>query len=267
LARTVVAITGASSGIGEVYARRLAPEHDLILIARREERLEALAAQITATTEAQVETIVADLTNEDDLNRVAARLMVEERLVLLVNNAGFGTKGRFWEASLVSQERMHKLHVMATVKLTHAVLQRLVAANRGAIINVASVSAYVRAAGSVSYSATKSWMTAFTEGLYLELKSLGSNVLVQALCPGFTYSEFHDRLSLERTRVAPESFWMSAEYVVEASLAGLRKRQLFVIPGWRYRVLTAVLSKLPSSIRIRVEEGASQKRRLQLNGK
>lgn len=265
MARTVVAITGASSGIGEVYARRLAPEHDLILIARREERLEALAAQIEATTEAHVETMVADLTNEEDLARVASRLIIEERLVLLVNNAGFGTKGRFWEASLESQERMHKLHVMATVRLSHAALQRLVAANRGAIINVASVSAFVRNVGAVSYSATKAWMTAFTEGLHLELKGMGSNVMVQALCPGFTYSEFHDRMKIARANMAPTSFWLTAEQVVDASLEGLRKRQLFVVPGWRYRILVALLSKLPSAVRVRLEGAIGQKRRLQLN--
>src|SRR5205085_1893673 len=99
--------------------------------------------------------------------------------------AGFGTKGRFWEAELDGQDRMHRLHVLATMRLTHAALRNMVPRDFGGIINVASVAAFVRSSGSTSYSATKSWMTAFTEGLYLELRSSGSNVAVQALCPGF----------------------------------------------------------------------------------
>jgi len=97
---------------------------------------------------------------------------------------------------------MHRLHVMATVRLTHAALRNMVARDLGGIINVASVSAFVRSPGSVSYGATKSWMTVFTEGLYLELKSVQSNIIVQALCPGFTYSEFHDTMAVDRSRLA-----------------------------------------------------------------
>src|SRR5216683_690700 len=113
MARTVVAITGASSGIGAVFARRLAAEHDLLLIARRKDRLQELAAELSSAYPAQVEVLQADLSLEGDLDRVAARLGSESRLALLVNNAGFGTKGLFWEAELADQEQMHKLHVMA----------------------------------------------------------------------------------------------------------------------------------------------------------
>lgn len=254
--RTVVAITGASSGIGATFARRLAAEHDLILIARRKDRLDEMAVDLSSSFQSRVEPIEADLTRESDLTKVAERIAAEDRLVLLVNNAGFGTKGRFWEAPLDRQESMHKLHVMATVRLSHAALRNLVPRNNGGIINVASVSAFVRSAGSTSYSATKSWMTAFTEGLYLELKGMGSHVVVQALCPGFTYSEFHDIMHIDRYRLAGPAFWMTAEEVVNASLAGLERRKLFVIPGWRYRLLTAILSKLPSGLRLAVESSA-----------
>src|SRR5438270_1888210 len=159
---------------------------------------------------------------------------------------------------------MYRVHVTATLRLTHAALQNMVAKDRGAIINVASVAAFVRNAGSVSYGATKSWMTVFTEGLYLELKSVGSRVVVQALCPGFTYSEFHDVMGVDRLRMAPRSFWMRAEDVVDASLAGLARGQLFVIPGWRYRLLAAFLSKLPSRLRVAVESLSSRARTRQL---
>ena len=256
--RTIVAITGASSGIGAVFARKLTAEHDLLLIARRQERLEALAAELQEAFGANIEVLPGDLAEEAGLERAAARLRNEPRLALLVNNAGFGAKGLFWESDLAVQERMHRLHVMATVRLTHAVLEGMVARDFGGIINVASVSAFVRSPGSVSYGATKSWMTAFTEGLYLELKSVRSNVTVQALCPGFTYSEFHDTMAVSRSGLAGPKFWMSAEDVVDASLEGLRRRKLFVIPGWRYRLLTILLTTLPAAARLKMESAAGR---------
>ena len=260
MARTVVAITGASSGIGAAFARKLAPEHDLILIARRKDRLEEMAHEFSTRYGSRAEVLPADLACETDFAAAAERIGDEQRLVLLVNNAGFGTKGRFWEAPLTTQEQMHKLHVMATVRLTHAALRTMVPRDSGAVINVASVSAWVRAPGSTSYCATKSWMTAFTEGLYLELRGLSSKVTVQALCPGYTYTEMHDTMAVDRERLAGSGFWMTAEQVVDASLDGLRRGKLFVIPGWRYRLLTAVVSKLPIGLRLVVESGTERRR-------
>lgn len=258
--KTVVAITGASSGIGAAFARKLAPEHDLLLIARRRDRLEQLASEFSSRWQTQVEVLPADLTVEADLSRVAERIAGEPRLALLINNAGFGTKGRFWESAIEPQEQMHKLHVTATLHLTHAALRNMIPRDFGGIINVASVSAFVRSPGTVSYSATKSWMTAFTEGIYLELQGAGSHVTVQALCPGFTYSEFHDSMGVSRYRLAGPKFWMSAEEVVDASLDGLRKRKLFVIPGWRYRLLAALFSKLPVRMRLAAEAAGGRAR-------
>jgi short-subunit dehydrogenase len=260
LPRTLAAITGASSGIGAVFARKLAPEHDLLLIARRKDRLEELAADLTRQYGCQAETLTADLASDEGQEAAADRLGREERLILLVNNAGFGSKGRFWELPLESQEAMHRLHVLATVRLTHAALRNMVPKDRGGIINVASVSAFVRSPGTVSYAATKSWMTVFTEGLYLELKSIGSHVVVQAICPGFTYSEFHDAMGMNRGRLAGSSLWMTPEYVVDQSLEGLARRQLFVIPNWRYRLITAFFSAIPAALRLKVEELAGKSR-------
>jgi len=258
--RPLAAITGASSGIGATFARKLAPDHDLLLIARRLDRLKQLAAELSDQHGTQAECLEADLTQERNLATVAEKLAAEERLVLLVNNAGFGTPGLFWEADLASQEGMHKLHVTATLRLTHVVLGGMVARDRGAVVNVASVAAFIRSARSASYCATKSWMAVFTEALYLELRSVGSNVSVQALCPGFTYSEFHDVAGMDRRGLAPAAFWLTAEDVVEASLDGLRRGKLFVIPGWRYRFLTSLLTKLPTRWRLAVEARASKAR-------
>lgn len=264
MAKTLVAITGGSSGIGAAFARRLAPTHDLLLIARRKERLDALAAELLAAHGCQVETLAADLADEADTAKVAERLASDPSLVLLINNAGFGVKGRFWEAPLETQEQMHKLHVMATVRLSHAALRNLTARDTGGIVNVASVAAFVRTQGSVSYCATKSWMTVFSEGLYLELKAAGSRVRMQALCPGFTYSEFHEVMGADRSQLAGASLWHSAEFVVDASLDGLRRDKLFVVPGWRYRLMTSLVSKLPTALRLTIEAAAGKRRSQQI---
>lgn len=253
MARPLAVITGASSGIGIVYAQKLAPDYDLLLIARRKDRLDALADQLSSQHGSAVTPLASDLTNESDLNIVADRIAADPRLALLVNNAGFGVPGRFWESDLDGQERMHRLHVTATVRLTHAALRNMTARNSGAVINVASVAAFVHASSGSTYGATKSWMTAFTEGLHLELKSAGSAVQVQALCPGYTYSEFHDSMNVPRTKLAPPWLWLQPEFVVDQSLQGLRRGKLFVIPGWQYKVLVAVASKLPAALRVALE--------------
>ena len=170
-----------------------------------------------------------------------------------------GVKGRFWEAPLDKQIEMHRLHIGAILRLTHAALGPMVARGRGAIINVASVAGFTRSPGSVSYCATKAWVNAFTEGIYLDLKSARSPVVVQALCPGFTDSEFHDVAGVDRASI-PKSFWMSAEDVVEASLAGLRRRKLFVVPGWRYKLVVALVNRIPMRLRLALESAAPHNR-------
>jgi hypothetical protein len=259
-ARPIAAITGASSGIGAVFARKLAPSHDFILIARRRDRLERLSDELSTEFGSRTEILQADLSQERDVAVVAETLQSNERLEILINNAGFGTQSLFWEASLESQEKMHQLHVMATMRLSHAAFRNMVARDTGAVINVASVAAFVRGAGSASYCATKSWMAVFSEALHIELRSIGSKVYVQALCPGYIYSEFHDTMGLNRENVAPSPLWMTAEKVVDASLRGLHRRKLFVIPGWHYRILSGLLPKIPAGWRITLESALGRRR-------
>jgi len=249
VSRPVALITGASAGIGATFARALAARgYDLVLVARRRERLEELGRELETSHGTHSVVLAADLTSDTDLKRLAERIALLDRLDLLVNNAGFGTRGRFWEAQLESQEAMHKLHVLATMHLCHAALRRMVAADRGAIINVSSVAGFVSSPGSVSYCATKTWMNRFTEGLYLELRGAGSAVRVQALCPGFTESEFHDVAGVDRSSIA-SWLWLRAEDVVAMSLRGLDCGQLFVVTGFQYRLLVRVLAVLPDALR------------------
>ncbi len=248
--RPLAVITGASSGIGAAFARKLAPTYDLLLVARRKERLDQLAAELGNT---DTEVLQADLSGPADQTALAQRLAEDPRLALLVNCAGFGSKGCFWEAPLESQESMHQVQVMATVRLSHAALSNLVPRNSGAIINVSSIAAFFRSPGNASYSATKCWMAVFTEAIHVELRARKSQVKVQALCPGYTYSEFHDALGLDRHRLAPSRFWMTAEQVVDASLSALGTGKLYVIPGWRNRLLSAAFSILPARLRLKAE--------------
>lgn len=241
-------ITGASSGIGATFARRLAAGgYDLLLVARRQDRLEQQANAIQAAHSVQAEILPADLTRDADLKAVEDRIAASPNLEFLINSAGFGLIGRFFAVPLDGQDQMHRLHVLAPMRLMHAALQGMVTRRRGYIINVSSVSSFGQNPGSVSYSATKSWMTSFTEGIYMELKSIGSPVRVQALCPGFTLSEFHDAMHFDRSAI-PAWMWMPADEVVDASLKALDRDQLLVIPGWQYKLLVFLMRALPRSL-------------------
>lgn len=245
----IALITGASSGIGAEFARQLAARrYDMILVARRKERLETLAAELAAAHGVRAEALAADLTKDAELKAVEERIARDGGIDLLVNNAGFGVHGRFWQTDLEAQDRLHRLHVMATMRLTYAALAGMTARNSGAVISVSSVAGFVPAAISSSYGSTKAWIKAFTEGLYLELKSRRSAVKMQALCPGFTYSEFHDTAGTDRS-VIPKVMWLRAEDVVAASLRGLDRGKLFVVPGWKYKLIVALVPALPRIVR------------------
>jgi uncharacterized protein len=240
--KPVALVTGASSGIGAAYAEALAEVgYHLILVARRADKLKA----VQALTGGDI--LAADLATDAGVAEVAACIGENPNLDFLVNNAGFGTMGFFWEAPLAGQAAMHRLHVLATVNLTHAALPRMVARDRGFIVNVASVAGFGQNPGSLSYCATKTWMNSFTEGLWLELRARNSNVRVQALCPGFTRSEFHDAGGMDVSGV-PESLWHTAGNIVDSSINGLPSNELFVIPGWRYQTWVAMQKLLPREL-------------------
>jgi len=243
-------ITGASSGLGASFARKLAARgYDLLLIARREDRLQSIAYEISQQYHVRAEVLAADLTDDAALAAVATRVRKSTDLGLLVNNAGFGILGNFIESDPHAQEQMHRLHVLATMRLSQAALANLVprAVEGTGVINVSSVAAYVVSPQGVSYNSTKTWMNRFTEALAFELRTIPSSVIVQALCPGYTLTEFHDVVRMDRSRI-PASLWMTADFVVEESLRGFDDRKLFVIPGWRYKLLVWALKILPDVI-------------------
>jgi short-subunit dehydrogenase len=246
--RELAVITGASAGIGAVFARKLAARgYDLLLIARRQDRLRSLAAEMAESYRVKADFLVADLALDADLEQVANRIQKEPRLALLVNNAGFGTQGFLFETDVRSQMQMHRLHVLATMRLTHAALANMAPRNTGGVINVSSVAAFLPSPGSVSYNSTKAWINRFTESVAIELSIKAPQVKMQALCPGFTLSEFHDVVRVDRSAI-PNRLWMSADFVVEESLRGFDRGKLFVIPGWRYKVVVTGMKLLPAPL-------------------
>jgi uncharacterized protein len=242
-------ITGASSGIGSVFARKLAAKgYNLLLTARREDRLRSLAEELHSFYHITAEPFPADLTVDADRDRLAERIRTAAELSLLVNNAGFGTMGYFQEVEIGAQEKMHRLHVLTVMSLTHAALANLIPrAQAGTgVISVSSVAAFGTSPGNVTYCASKTWINAFTQGLAMELGARSSPVKVQALCPGFTLTEFHDVMPMDRSRI-PRSLWLTADYVVEESLRGFERGQVFVIPHWRYKAMVRFMKMTPEA--------------------
>jgi len=235
-------ITGASAGIGAEYARQLAARgFDLVLVARRAGRLRELAQSLATTYHINCEVVAADLANEEGVTVVEERIRALDNLALLVNNAGFATIGRLVNVDPLRQQEMIYLHVMAPMRLTQAALPDMTTHKYGAIINVSSVAGYVRLRGNVNYAASKAYLTAFSETLQNEL--LGSGVYVQALCPGFTRTEFHSTPEFEKHKPKPypDFMWMSAEAVVRQSLDAVGNGQVAFVPGLHYRIMALVL--------------------------
>jgi short-subunit dehydrogenase len=250
--RPLALITGSSSGIGATFATALATRgYDLLLVARRRERLEELAGTLQRSHGSRAEIMAADLTVDEELGAVEQRIAAAGNLELLVNNAGFGTHGKFFSVDVHSQDQMHRLHVLATMRLTRAALPGMTARGKGGVINVSSVAAFWQSPGSISYCATKCWMNSFSEGLALELKSIGSPVKVQALCPGYTLSEFHDVAGMDR-KLIPARLWMRAEDVVAESLKGLDRGKTVVIPGALYKAAVFFMKHTPGFVLERV---------------
>jgi len=237
-------VTGPTAGIGRVFAERLAARgHDLLLVSRDAQRLETVAAELAARHGVRADAYAADLAADAAVEALAAELARRPRVDVLVNNAGFGTKGPLASTDPAAQSRMVHVHCAAPLRLAQAVLPGMVARRSGAIVNVASVAAFVTSAGNVTYSATKAFLQLLSEGMAAEVAHAG--VRVQALCPGFTRTEFHDRAGLAKSAI-PGFAWQSAEQVVNASLAALeRGGPVTVVPGASYQAVVALLRHTP----------------------
>jgi len=248
---TVALVTGASAGIGRAFAAGLAARgHDLVLAARDEARLEELARELTAAHGVAADVLAADLLTDEGVTAVAERLADADRPIdLLVNNAGFGTYGRFVELDVTREVDEVELNVVALLRLTHAALGAMELRRAGAILNVASLAAYQPNPVSATYGATKAFVHSFTHAVREEAR--GTGVTVMLVCPGYTHTEFHDRAGLGPTDV-PEFIWQSADTVVAAALRDLDRGRSVSIPGVLNQAAAALSSAAPASITRRV---------------
>ena len=222
-------ITGASAGIGAVYADRLARRgYDLILVARNKSRLVALAQRLRSATGRSVETVAADLNDRTDLARVEAILRANASITLLVNNAGLGATAPLLNADVEKMDAIIRLNVGALTRLTYAVVPGLVARGGGTIINIASIVAISPEALNGVYGGSKAFVLAFSHSLQHELADKG--VRVQAVLPGATATEFWD-LSGRPLHQLPTAIVMSADDMVDAALAGLDQGEVVTIPS------------------------------------
>lgn len=231
-------VTGAAGGLGSAFARQLAQRgYRLLLVDRRPEQL----AQVCQTIVAQggtAEACAVDFCRRHEVEQLASRLAETPDLELLVNNAGFGTVDYFADTDPGYLVGMVDVHVVAPTILTRAILPGLLARKRGNLINVSSVGAWFQSAGNVQYGATKNYLAAFSEGLAQELR--GTNVRVQALCPGFVRTDFHgaDCMKAFHARKPPAAaLWMTPDEVVACSLSKLHSNQVIVVPGLGYRLI------------------------------
>jgi len=244
-------VTGASSGIGRAVAVRLAADgSDLVVVARRRDRLQALADELSAAHGVGVEVLVADVTDRAQLAVVEDRLRSGRPPVdLLVNNAGLGAQGAFADIPLDWQDGQIRLNVLAPVRLSHAALEGMLRRGRGGILNVSSIAGLQPMPHVATYAATKAYLSSFSHALHEEVRHQG--VAVTALLPGFTRTEFHEAAGMSRS-IVPGPAWMDADTVARAGLRAVARGRAQCVPGLGYRVLTVVSGLTPWSVSRRI---------------
>ncbi len=216
------------------------------MVARDAERLEQAAKELTAEHGVNVETLSADLSTEEGCAAVAARLADDERPVeVLINNAGMGLRGGFLDSSVEDGVQLTNLNVVAVQRLAHAALNRMVARGRGDIVNVSSVSGFTPGILDSTYSASKAWVTAFSESVHAH--TAGTGVRVIALCPGFVHTEIHERAGLNMGAV-PDWMWTEADDVVREGLRALRRGKAVCVPGRQYKAIVVVARHAPRAM-------------------
>jgi uncharacterized protein len=256
-------ITGATSGIGAEFARQLAATHqELWLIGRREQKLNQLAEDLRAQHGVETHVMIMDLSDQSVIDQLALQLQEQSQLSTLVNNAGYAEDGEYHKLDWRLHQDIMNVHVEATLKLSYAALQVMTANKQGSIINVSSVASFLPTPSSPLYGPTKAFIRSFSESLAIKYKDY--NIKIQALCPGFTVTDFHEKIGLN-----PDSFYKerglarswSSKFVVRKSLQDLQKGKVVSVPGWNYKLIVTVLRLLPISLILRIlyKQGTSHR--------
>jgi short-subunit dehydrogenase len=245
--RPVALITGASAGIGAAFARELASRgYDLVLTARRQERLDALARNIETDSGCNTWTIAADLA-DPQAPALIMQQVTQHGLIIeaLVNNAGYGVPGAYTSSDWETHQRFLQVMVLSIAELTHRCLPAMKKSACGRIINIASLAGLVpSSAGHTLYGAVKSWLIKFSEALSFELRNKG--IVVTAVCPGFTHSEFHDVTGTrEQASKMPNYMWMTAEVVAHQAIEASMRGENFIINGRVNRLIAWLARHLP----------------------
>ncbi len=247
-------ITGATSGIGKIYAERFASMgHDLIITGRRKKIIDGVAKEITRKHGVEVTVVIAELSREAGIRKVLAAMKKAGPIDALVNNAGFGIDGFFVEKRIEDHLDMVTVHVNAALRFIHASLPGMIARKSGTIINVSSLGAWTPGPINGIYGGTKALLNIFTESLHTEVRKHG--IKVQALCPGFTTTDFHMQMGVEeKIRNMKYFYWMKPEDVVNASMKCLEKGKVICIPGISNRMIRVLMSLIPRRFYYRMAE-------------
>lgn len=263
--RSAALVTGASAGIGACIARELAARgHNLLLVARRKQRLQKLADELTAEHGIRAEAVGCDLTKPAPRARLASRIAdLQLDVEVLVNNAGFATNGPFEQADSERELEQVRVLVEAPVALTAMFVPAMVERKRGAILNVASTAGMQPLPYSAGYSAAKAYMLTFSEALHHELK--GKGVTVTALAPGPVQTEFWEISGWEVggysfEKAVPRPAWITAEQAARAGVRGLEQGRRVVVPGWGVKAATTAGRYVPNAIKLPTIERAMRRR-------
>lgn len=257
--RGLAVITGATSGIGAAFARKLAAlGYDLLLTGRRMDVLETVSQEVRSAHGRSVRCEYAELSTEDGATALAEVLRGLE-VEVLVNNAGFGASSRYPHCDMQEMAALTRLNVLTPLALADAVLPGMVHRGSGCIINIASEGIYLPIPGNAVYSGAKSFLKTWSEGLYQDLQSTGVHVL--AICPGLTRSDFHPRMGVPQARMVDRGplRWMQPEQVAEAAIRAWQRGDVVCVPGAHTRRMIALLGLLPHKARLNLLYRFSQK--------
>jgi hypothetical protein len=240
-------ITGATAGLGAEFARQLAADrYDLVLVARDTARLESSRDELSKKYGVQVEVLPADLITDAGCEAVVARISdVQRPIDMLINNAGFGMYKVFGTGDIADEERQLDLNVRAVLRLSHAAVRAMTGRNTGKIVNVSSVAGFMPRGSNATYSASKAYVSMFSEALSVQLQ--GTGVTATAICPGFTHTEFHERAHADMSHV-PDRMWLDADLVVREGLADVAKGKPISVPSRQYKTLVTASRTMPRGV-------------------